>query len=102
MRKSSPEATAVPDSRTANTPRRLPRRTANRRRRLNSEATAPSDDPLDDPGYQQFLAETAKGCKSRSAPCPGCCAGGMCDDWDGAEEREDEREPCDEDDDDEP
>jgi hypothetical protein len=36
-------------------------------------------DPLDDPGYQDFLAETAKHCRSKYAPCPGCCAGGMCD-----------------------
>lgn len=37
-------------------------------------------DPLDEPGYQEFLAETAKGCCSRvQRPCPGCCSGGMCD-----------------------
>ena len=45
-------------------------------------------DPLDDPGYQEFLAETAKGCRSRiQRPCPGCCAGGICD---GFLERNDE------------
>jgi|WetSurMetagenome_2_1015567.scaffolds.fasta_scaffold185278_2 hypothetical protein len=36
-------------------------------------------DPLDDPNYQAFLVETAKGCRARDKPCPGCCAGGMCD-----------------------
>ena len=36
-------------------------------------------DPLDDPGYQEFLAEMAKHCRAKDNPCPGCCAGGMCD-----------------------
>jgi hypothetical protein len=37
-------------------------------------------DPLDDPGYQEFLCETAKRCRSQvQRPCPGCCAGGICD-----------------------
>lgn len=48
-------------------------------------------DPLDDPGYQEFLVETAKHCKSKHAPCGGCLAGGMCDNFDGIEEIE-ERE----------
>lgn len=55
-------------------------------------------DPLDDPGYQEFLAETAKHCRSKYAPCHGCCAGGMCD---GLLERgEDEQDPMDYDEDD--
>lgn len=40
---------------------------------------ATEQDPLDDPGYQEFLAEMAKTCRARDKPCPGCCAGGMCD-----------------------
>lgn len=47
-------------------------------------------DPMDDPEYQKFLAETAKRCLSKYAPCGGCQAGGMCDNFDGIEDREDE------------
>lgn len=48
-----------------------------------------NEDPLDDPGYQEFLAETAKTCRARDKPCPGCCAGGMCDGFLGGRFSED-------------
>ena len=36
-------------------------------------------DLLEDEGYQRFLADVAKGCRAGDRPCPGCCAGGVCD-----------------------
>lgn len=36
-------------------------------------------DPLDDPEYQRFLAETANTCHAEDPPCDSCCAGGVCD-----------------------
>lgn len=47
--------------------------------RIVFEHPAPNSDPLDDPGYQAFLVEAAKGCRAKDRPCPGCCAGGECD-----------------------
>lgn len=59
--------------------------------------TGVEPDPLDDPGYQEWLEDCAQGCECCPScwdvPCPGCQAGGMCDripcscDYDG-EERE--------------
>jgi hypothetical protein len=37
------------------------------------------NDPLTSPGYDEFLAETANGCRADDRPCPACCAGGICD-----------------------
>ncbi|MEN6549032.1 MAG: hypothetical protein ABFE07_23550 [Armatimonadia bacterium] len=55
-------------------------------------------DPLDEPGYQEFLCETAKMCRSRvQKPCPGCCAGGMCDGFLERDDDEYESPSCDED-----
>lgn len=45
----------------------------------NAAPPQASDDPFDEPGYQRFLTETAKTCRARHTPCPGCVAGGMCD-----------------------
>ena len=53
-------------------------------------APAPDRDPLDDPSYQEFLAETAKDCRARDKPCPSCCAGGICDGFLGGGRFEDE------------
>lgn len=56
----------------------------------NAAESTPERDPLDDPSYQQFLAETAKHCRARDKPCPGCCAGGVCDGYLGNGRFEDE------------
>lgn len=38
-----------------------------------------SEDPFDQPEYQDFVEECAKGCMCENAPCDGCLAGGVCD-----------------------
>lgn len=38
-----------------------------------------NDNPFESAEYDQFLLDMAKGCHARDKPCPGCCAGGMCD-----------------------
>ena len=50
--------------------------------------------PVDDPSIdeEEYLAEVAKRCRSKYAPCGGCQQGGICDNYDHIEEREDERE----------
>lgn len=54
-------------------------------------------DPLDDPGYQEFLSDMAKKCRSEvQRPCPGCCAGGMCDSFFEGAGRVEERDELDE------
>jgi len=37
------------------------------------------ENPLETPEYEAFLVETAKHCLAEFPPCPGCCAGGICD-----------------------
>lgn len=54
--------------------------------RPRASAHEPEPDAADgvDEGYERFLIETAKSCRCCSTcpsgvPCPGCCAGGLCD-----------------------
>ena len=58
----------------------------------NSAPAQDDRDPLDDPGYQEFIAETAKTCRARDKPCPGCCAGGICDGFLGGGRFEDDEQ----------
>ncbi len=41
-------------------------------------------DPFDDPSYRRFILDAARDCRCcqdcSECPCPGCLAGGICDD----------------------
>ena len=41
-----------------------------------------------DAGAEEYAASVALKCKSKHAPCGGCMQGGMCDNFDGIEERD--------------
>jgi hypothetical protein len=48
--------------------------------------------PIDDQSIeeQEYIVEVSKGCRSKHAPCPACMAGGICDNFDYIEGREDQ------------
>jgi hypothetical protein len=47
---------------------------------------------MDDAGAEEYAARVARKCKSKHAPCGGCMQGGLCDNYDGIESREEEQD----------